>query len=166
MRYRAFSKVLSTYITGDRKKAIAVLPHLFALAMLCFSCSKEARKPVVILQVSLEDRVEEIEWMEVQGSRSATGGVVFIEAIGYNDERFYLNLRNISDTGLVSGITINNVSCSNGLGFHTKAIQSGFLKITQRTAHNLAGIFDIYLQDDSVNNLMKVKGSFRIQGSE
>ena len=166
MTYRSFDKVLSKYGTGRSKKAQSVFLQLFALALLCFSCSKEAQQPTATLHVNLENRLEEIEWREVQGSRSATDGVVFIEAIGYNDERFYLNLDNVTDTGIVTGITINNVFCSDGTGFNPKAIQSGFLKITQRTAHNLAGVFEIYFQANRINNIVKVGGAFRVQGSD
>jgi hypothetical protein len=75
-------------------------------------------------------------------------------------------LRNVTNTSIVTGITINNVFCSDGTGFNPKAIQSGFLKITQRTAHNLAGVFEIYFQDNRINNIVKVGGAFRIQGFE
>ncbi|HZH01801.1 MAG TPA: hypothetical protein VEY32_12005 [Flavisolibacter sp.] len=166
MTYQLGKKMLYKFDIGSSMKGKSVLMLLFALLLLCFSCVKEIHKPIVTLHVNLENRLEEIEWMEVQGSRSARDGVVFIEATGFNAEHFYLNLQNIADTGLVTGITINNVFFSDAHGFNSKTIKQGFLRISQRNAHTLTGVFEFYFQDDRINNTVKVEGSFRVDGSE
>ena len=132
-----------------------------------FGCSKEKEHPVAVLEVQLGDKAENVEWMEVQGNRRDENSIAYIEALGFNAERFFLNLAGIRDTGIIGGLTLHHISYSDGSDLKLSHLVPGFIKITERTSHSLSGIFEVVFEDHAINaNSLKATGSFRIFGKE
>jgi hypothetical protein len=94
-----------------------------------------------MLKLRLNNNSSKTEWMEVQGSRNDRNGELEIDAQGFADERFALNLQNFSDTGSVPVAAIKRLLFSDGLGFHSQQIQSGFLRIIEKKPKRLYAVF-------------------------
>jgi hypothetical protein len=140
---------------------------IFLFVFFFFGCSKEKEQTVAVLQVQLGDKIEGIEWMEVNARRRDENSIAYIEALGFNTERFFLNLAGIRDTGIIGGLTLHHISYSDGSDLKLSHLVPGFIKITDRTSHSLSGIFEVVFEDHTVNaNALKATGSFRIIGKE
>lgn len=105
--------------------------------------------------------------MEVEAGRRDHTGSLYIEATGYNDERFLLNLQNITDTGIITNLTIEQLFCTDGLGFSAAGIQAGFIRIKERSATYLSGSFDILFKNThGANRMVKAEGNFSLYGRD
>lgn len=145
------------------QKAQPIYCLFLCLAMLLVSCSKEKQHVAVTLNLWFNNNSNETEWIEVQGSRNDQNGELEIDAQGFAEERFSLSLQNFSDTGNVPVTAIKRLLFSDGLGFHSQHIQSGFLRIIEKKPNRLYAVFEFYFQNSSLpGNSIKVEGSFQI----
>jgi hypothetical protein len=146
--------------------AQSILFLLLCSTMIFNSCSKEKQHVAATLNLRFSNNIEETEWMEVQGSRNDQNGEMEIDAQGFADERFSLNLQNFGDTGNVPVAAITRLLISDGLGFHSQQIQSGFLRIIEKKPDRLYAVFEFYFQNSLlVSNSIKAEGSFQILDS-
>lgn len=142
------------------------------LGLLCsmvffYSCAKERVVPGAALAFRFGGSTEEVEWMEVAGSRYASSGNCYIIADGFDSDQFHLDLENIVSPGVVQNITSKNISYSNIYGFKTGSLQSVQIKIVATTKHRLQGNFNVTFINSSNNTeTINASGSFTIYGYE
>jgi hypothetical protein len=134
--------------------------------MFFVSCSKEEQPFSVTLNLRLNNNSSDTEWMEVGGSRNDRNGELDLDAHGFSDERFILNLQNFNDTGSVPVAAIKGIVYSDGLGFHSQQFQSGFIKIIEKKPDRLYAVFEFYFLNTSLaSDFVKAEGSFHILGN-
>jgi hypothetical protein len=143
----------------------AAIVLLLGIIMFFFSCQKEKERCFATISIRLDDRAEEMEWMEVEAQRSDRNGTIVIEATGYNDERFLIKLQNVYDTGTIAHLTVAQLFIADGLGFSAEEIQTGFINIKERSPSRLSGSFDVVFNCSSgAGNTMSAEGLFTIYG--
>jgi hypothetical protein len=135
---------------------------LLCWVMLYNCCSKENRACVASISLQLNN-AGEIEWKEVEGSRLDVNGELNIDAMGFSEERFQINLQNVSDTGMVPVSAIRQLHIADGIGFQSGQLQAGFIRIVEKTPYRLYAVFELFFTDNSLApNLFKAKGSFQV----
>lgn len=146
---------------------IGILYLLLFGILLSASCTKEKEPYVATLSLRFDNREEEVEWMEITSGRQDRLGELYINAWGYNNEHFVINLRNISDTGIITNLTPMEISFSDSAGFHPQQVRGGFIRIIERNRNTLSGVFEIFLADGvAAVRPVRANGSFRILGHD
>ncbi len=112
------------------------------------SCSKEAIiKPYGFLNLRVEGQEDDIRWETINSKWIDSSGNADIEATSYYFDRCTIKLRNISNTGAISPLTLVQFYYTDGLDFKPYSI-SGSLIITQANDKAIKGIFTLYLESN------------------
>jgi hypothetical protein len=69
-------------------------------------------------------------------------------ATGYKNERFSLNLPNLTDTGNYPNPSIININYNDGLDFQPFKLKTGFINIDFIDSLSVRGDFKVSLEDD------------------
>ena len=132
---------------------------LLLLAQL--SCSKEGLpKLYSYLNLRVEGEEDNIVWEDIRGSWFDSIGKVELIANGYYYDGFTMNLKNITDTGVVPNLSIESIYYTDGLDFFPTSVTGGCVRITDRKEKILKGYFQINF--NSNNGTVKVIGDFGI----
>ena len=71
-----------------------------------------------------------------------------LNATGYKNERFSLNLLNLTDTGNYPNPSIININYNDGLDFQPFKLKAGFIHINFVDSISVRGDFKVLLEDD------------------
>jgi hypothetical protein len=143
----------------------AVTYVLYTIIFL--SCSKQEQSPIAVLHFRFEDRYEDVEWLEVTGSRYISSGNLYITAKGHDFELFHLGIENVSTVGLVQNVSYKNISYADNYGFITGSLQYVEIRIVEINNERIYGNFNVNFINRSPDSaIIKATGTFSILGKE
>jgi hypothetical protein len=145
---------------------LVIFPLVFIFSLLgLISCSKETQSPSVVLKLRFKNTNSEVEWQEVTGNRYLNSGNLYIVANGYDSERFYLDLTNVTGAGLVHNITTKNISYENNYGFKTGSLISATVRIIEINKDRIYGSFEAeFVNISNTADFINAEGEFTILG--
>ena len=121
-------------------------------------CKKETTTTVVALELRHNQSAAIIEWDNTMGSYTQQGGKLLINAECVNGEIFKLILHNISDTGRIDNLNIQQIYFAVDGEFSPTHLQSGSMQIDQFNSNHINGNFQATLVDGMVDK--KIEGKF------
>lgn len=135
---------------------------LFLLS--CVSCKKDGTvKPYSFVSIKFIDDEDYVFIETTEGSWDKNNKLAQLNATGYKNERFTLNLPNLTDTGNYLNPSISNISYSDGLDFQPFKVKNGFIHISFIDSVSVRGDFRVSLEDDFNSAEMKtIVGGFGI----
>jgi hypothetical protein len=84
----------------------------------------------------------------IDGSWDKNQKLVQLTATGYKNERFRLNLTNLTDTGNYPNPPIININYNDGLNFQLFKLKAGFIHTTFVDSVSVRGDFKVSLEGD------------------
>ena len=131
---------------------------IFAVILFGYlGCTKESATTVVALELRHNQSSANIEWDNILGSYTQQGGKLLINAECATGEIFKLILDNISDTGRIDNLNIQQIYFAVDGEFTPTLIQSGNLQIDKFNSSTINGNFKATLTDDLVEKLIEGK---------
>ena len=128
--------------------------------ILCgfLGCSKDSVTTMVALELRHNQSLTNVEWDNTSGSYVEQGGRLMIHAECSNGEIFKLVLENISDTGRIDKLKIQQIYFAVDGEFTPSLVQNAILHIDKFNSSNINGNFKATLTDDLVEK--KIEGKF------
>lgn len=122
---------------------------LILLTLSFISCTKDAVvKPYSFVSVKFIDDEDYVFIETTEGSWDRNIKQAQLNATGYKNERFTLNLRNLTDTGNYPNPSIQNISYNDGFDFQPFKLKAGFIHIISVDSLSVRGDFRVSLEDD------------------
>ena len=126
--------------------------------LIYLGCKKETTITVVALELKHNQSAAIIEWDNTNGSYTPQGGKLLINAECVNGEIFKLILDNISDTGRIDNLNLQQIYFAIDGEFHPTHLQNGTMQIDKFNSSYINGNFQTTLADGLVRK--KIEGSF------
>lgn len=122
---------------------------IILLTVAFISCKKDAVvKPYSFVSVKFIDDEDYIFIETTEGSWDRNIKWAQLNATGYKNERFTLNLPNLTDTGDYPNPSIQNISYNDGFDFQPFKLKAGFIHISFIDSPSVRGDFRVSLEDD------------------
>jgi hypothetical protein len=130
------------------------------LLILCsyLGCTKESTTTVVALELKQNHIATLIEWNNTSGSYIPLGGKLIINGECVTGEIFKLALENVTDTGIIDNLNIQQIYFAMDGEFNPSHLQKGKLQIDKFTNSHIQGNFNATLSDALAE--MKIEGKF------
>ena len=132
------------------------------IGLLIFSvfmgCKKETTTTLVALELRHNQSAAIIEWDNTLGSYTQQGGKLLINAECVNGEIFKLILDNISDTGRIDNLNLQQIYFAVDGEFNPTHLQTGKMQIDKFNSSQINGNFEATFADGLVDK--KIEGKF------
>ena len=136
-------------------KRISILLFIFSVYL---GCTKETPTTVVALELRCNQSATFIEWDNTLGNYTQQGGKLMINAECVKGEIFKLILDNISDTGRIDNLNLQQIYFAVDGEFHPTHLQNGTMQIDKFNSSYINGNFQTTLADGLVQK--KIEGRF------
>jgi hypothetical protein len=122
---------------------------IILLTLSCISCKKDAVvKPYSFVSVKFIEDEDYVFVETTEGNWDKNKKLAQLSATGYKNERFSLNLPNLTDTGNYPNPSIININYNDGLDFQPFKLKTGFIHIDFIDSLSVRGDFKVSLEDD------------------
>jgi hypothetical protein len=137
---------------------------IILLTLSCISCKKDAViKPYSFVAVKFVGDEDYVFIETTEGGWDKNQKLAQLNATGYKNERFSLNLTNLTDTGNYPNPSITNITYTDGLDFQPFKLNDGYIHISYLDSLSVRGDFSVSLEDNfNGAEIRRVIGNFGI----
>ncbi len=116
------------------------------LCLCCIACQTDnIIKPYSYLNIKFIEDEDYIMLERIEGSWE--NEKAHLEAFGYKNEHFHLDLSPITVEGRFTDLSINNIYFNDGADFTPSRLDSGFIEISNVNATQVGGSFRVVLEN-------------------